>query len=190
VRVVAGEDAHLVVLEAAAAQIQAALLDADAGAVAMGHPGAEEGDVVDAEVAVTDHPDGLVLGGPPIRHQFRLASHPADGELALGPYRHVAAIAAGGDLHHVPVPGQAGGLGDGGEPAGADADRRRQGRGGGQGQEGDASQAASPTVAKKLCSPKRLKSPKRFSLSFTGSFISAKHNSMSAAYKLSSRSLR
>ena len=43
-------------------------------------------------------------------------------------------------------------------------------------------------VAKKLCSPKCVKSPKRFSLSLTGSFISAKNISIPAACSVSSSS--
>ena len=47
---------------------------------------------------------------------------------------------------------------------------------------------ASPSVGKNALSPIRVKSPKRFSLSLTGSFISAKHNSMPAARSVSSSS--
>jgi|SRR5215472_10985376 len=43
-------------------------------------------------------------------------------------------------------------------------------------------------VAKKAWSPRRANSPKRFSLSLTGSFISAKHNSTPPACKVSSSS--
>ena len=42
-------------------------------------------------------------------------------------------------------------------------------------------------VGKKASSPSRANSPNRFSLSLTGSFISAKHNSMPAACKVSSQ---
>src|SRR5215470_13967702 len=45
-------------------------------------------------------------------------------------------------------------------------------------------------VGKKVCSPSRVKRPKRLSLSFTGSFISAKHNSMAAPRRVSSSSER
>ena len=41
---------------------------------------------------------------------------------------------------------------------------------------------------KEGCSPKRVKRPKRFSLSFTGSFISAKRSSISTARSVSSSS--
>jgi hypothetical protein len=44
---------------------------------------------------------------------------------------------------------------------------------------------ASLMVAKKFRSPRRGKSPKRLSLSFTGSFISAKHNWICAADRFS-----
>ena len=61
--VVAGEDARLVVEEAAVAHGQLAVFEADAGAVPVRDAGAVELDAFDVEDAVADDPDGLGFGG-------------------------------------------------------------------------------------------------------------------------------
>ena len=49
---------------------------------------------------------------------------------------------------------------------------------------------ADSIVGKKRSSPNSVNSPKRFNLSFTGSFISAKQSSMPSAFKLSASSAK
>ncbi len=61
-RVVGGEDAVLVVEERAVEEVEPPALEADAGAVAVGHARTAELDVADAEIAVAERGDLAHLG--------------------------------------------------------------------------------------------------------------------------------
>jgi len=116
------EDAELHVLEVGH---QDAVLEAYAGAVAGGHPGAAELDVVDADLPVADHPYGLVLGGLARCEAHRAPADPTQGEGSLRPNGHVAPVGASADQHCVAIAGEARGVGNAGDGfPGPDGDLR------------------------------------------------------------------
>jgi hypothetical protein len=127
---VGGQDAVLVVLETAVADFQRALLHADAGAIAIGHAGAAEGDVVHLEVPVHEHPDPLAFRVASVGLEHRPGAQAADFEGFLGPHGHIAPIGAGLDEDGVAVPGEARGVGDARHALVRADDDHRGGRGG------------------------------------------------------------
>jgi hypothetical protein len=105
-RVGAGQDAVLVIVQEGVAQREAGAVQAQGGAVLVGHLGAEHLDVVDGDVAAGNHPSpfahGVLAGGV----DLRTAVHAADGDVAGVDAADVAAVGGvAGDLDHVAAPG-------------------------------------------------------------------------------------
>ena len=115
VDVSAGQDADLVVMKAAALQLQPAMLKPDASAVAVGHPRAPEADVVDADVTIPHHPDRFAFSMLAGRVHHGLGAQAHDVEPALGDHRHITAVGAGQHLDGVAVSGQAQRVGNAGQ---------------------------------------------------------------------------
>ena len=119
---VAGEDAHLIVDEGAVVDAELAAFEADARTVAGRHAGTAKFDVLDADVAVADDPDGFAFGAFAVGDEHGALADAADDELLLLPDGYIAAVFTGQDFDGVTVLGQAGGFGDAGDRlAGADA---------------------------------------------------------------------
>ncbi|MPM77185.1 hypothetical protein SDC9_124185 [bioreactor metagenome] len=102
---VGGQETVLIVIEHAIAYGQAAALEADAGTVAIRHPGAAELDVVHLELAVAKHPDGLAFCMHSVCDQYWATPYAADFELLLLPDGDISTVSACLDQHDVAVPG-------------------------------------------------------------------------------------
>ena len=130
---IAGQQPVLVVVEAAAPDGQLAFLEADAGAVAVGHAAAAELDVVDLDVTVLHDPGRLALGVLAVGVEQRARVLAADREPALRDDADLALVGAGHDLDRVAVLRTAQGLLEAHRPfLGADG----PGRGVGSGERG------------------------------------------------------
>ena len=101
------EQAHLVVEEAAAVQCQRAGLEADAGAVAGGHAGAAEFDVLDAHARGAHDQDGLALGVPAVGVQHGAGARAGESHAGLVDDAEGADVVARGNDHGLPGAGGA-----------------------------------------------------------------------------------
>src|SRR5690606_36442576 len=99
--VVRRQDSVLVVEEARVAHDERSMLEADAGAVAVGHARADEVEAFDLEVPVADHPDPLVLCRLALGLQHGASADGADRQALLPPDRDVAGVLAGLDFDDV-----------------------------------------------------------------------------------------
>jgi hypothetical protein len=99
------QQAVLVVDEAAALHQQSPGLEAQGGAIGVGHASAAEFDVLDRDVAAAYDPDRLAFGMLAIGIEYRALAQAADSEALLGDDADGALVAPGHHLDHVAVAG-------------------------------------------------------------------------------------
>ncbi|HMN75625.1 MAG TPA: hypothetical protein PKC97_06135 [Burkholderiaceae bacterium] len=104
VGVVGGQDAHLVVEEAAAPHGEPAPLEADAGPVASGHAGTAELEVLDHDIPAHDQ-NALAFGIPPVSVEHGASAETADRQPRQRHDRRVAVVLARLDLDDVAAGG-------------------------------------------------------------------------------------